>query len=464
MRKKNHPKSQTMSLNQTFQAFMSYKRPYLKILYFSIFVLFIPTFGIVQAQSTTDSIAIVHLLEKEALTWRMGDPQGHADCWQERPYNRILGSTSTGQFFDAPISMMKNPPATMFGNGGLAVFSNIKMNISGNQAWVSHDEVSVAMDGKQTLSSEMRVLEKVDGNWKLVGQSTHQFLPPAEKKDTTSFIQTVEISTGRIETVYSINKHFEAPNWHPDNYLILNSYGKLYTLNLETKSINHLNTGFATANNNDHGISPDKKWLAISHNDRTDPSPKTYKSAIYIVPIEGGEPRRVTTEVMSFWHGWSPDGKTLAYTGERNGNFDIYTISTIGGKEKRLTDAEGLDDGPDYSPDGKHIFINSFRTGKMQIWRMEADGSNPEQLTFDDYSNWFAHPSPDGKWIAYIAYIENQAQGHPFGKAVKLRLMNLEKREIKDLTPVFFGGQGTINVPSWSPDSQKIAFVSYSIK
>lgn len=284
------------------------------------------------------------------------------------------------------------------------------------------------------------------------------------KVDTTSYIHTVDISTGKIDTVLTIKKHFEAPNWHPNNYLILNSYGKLYTLDVATKKMSLLNTGFANKNNNDHGISPDKKWLAISNVDTNDPSPKRYKSAIYVLPIEGGEPRRITSEVMSFWHGWSADGKTLAYCGERNGNYDIYTISVDGGAEKRLTTTEGLDDGPDYSPDGKYIYFNSYRTGHMQIWRMLADGSNPEQLTFDENSNWFAHPSPDNKWIVYIAYTSDEKQAHLFGKQVKLRLMNLETKAIKDITPVFFGGQGTINVPSWSADSKKIAFVSYLVK
>lgn len=282
--------------------------------------------------------------------------------------------------------------------------------------------------------------------------------------DTTSYIQTVDIKTGKIDTILTIKKHFEAPNWHPNNYLILNSYGKLYTLDVATKKLNLLNTGFAINNNNDHGISPDKKWLAISNVDKKDPSKKAYKSAIYVLPIEGGEPRRITPEVMSFWHGWSADGKTLAYCGERNGNYDIYSIGVEGGTEKRLTTTEGLDDGPDYSADGKYIYFNSYRTGHMQIWRMLADGSNPEQLTFDENSNWFAHPSPDNKWIVYIAYTSDEKQAHLFGKNVKLRLMNLETKEIKDITPVFYGGQGTINVPSWSGDSKKVAFVGYSVK
>ena len=290
------------------------------------------------------------------------------------------------------------------------------------------------------------------------------FAMAQSKKDTTSYIQTLNIKTGKIDTILAIKKHFEAPNWHPDNYLILNSYGKIFTLDLTSKKLTELNTGFATACNNDHGISPDKKWLVISHNDRSDPSPKSYKSALYVLPITGGEPRRVTPEVPSFWHGWSPDGKTLAYCAERNGNFDVYTIGIEGGTEKRLTTTEGLDDGPDYSPDGKYIYFNSYRTGHMQIWRMLADGSQAEQMTFDTNSNWFAHPSPNNKWIVYIAYTSDEKQSHLFGKNVKLCLMNPKSKAIKDITPVFYGGQGTINVPSWSPDSKKVAFVSYSVK
>lgn len=284
------------------------------------------------------------------------------------------------------------------------------------------------------------------------------------KPDTTSYIQTLDIKTGKIDTVLAIKKHFEAPNWHPDNYLVLNSKGRIFTLDLATKKLTELNTGFATACNNDHGISPDKKWLVVSHNDKNDPSSKSYKSAMFILPITGGEPRKITPDVPSYWHGWSPDGKTLAYCAERNGNYDVYTVSVEGGPEKRITTTEGLDDGPDYSPDGKYIYFNSYRTGHMQIWRMLADGSHPEQLTFDANSNWFAHPSPNNKWIVYIAYTSDEKQSHLFGKNVKLCLMNTKSKAIKDITPVFYGGQGTINVPSWSADSKKVAFVSYSVK
>jgi TolB protein len=432
---------------------------------------FILTFVLISthAQSPQDSIAIVRLLEKEAATWRSGDIKAHADCWQIRPYSRILVSTGDGSGLDVPPAIIVNPPASMVGNGGHATLYNFKMSIQSKNAWVNHDEVSVAKDGKQSYTREIRILEKVQNQWKLVAQSTHVYKPatPATaqiQKDTTSYVQILDITTGKIDTVIAINKHFEAPNWHPDNYLIVNSKGKIHTLDLASKKLTELNTGFATECNNDHGISPDKKWLVVSHNDKADTSTKAYKSAIYILPIGGGTPKRITSEVMSFWHGWSPNGKTLAYCAERNGNYDIYSIGVEGGAEKRLTATEGLDDGPDYSADGKYIYFNSYRTGQMQIWRMLADGSNPEQLTFDENSNWFAHPSPDNKWIVYIAYTSDEKQAHLFGKNVKLCLMNLETKAIKDITPVFYGGQGTINVPSWSPDSKKFAFVSYSVK
>ncbi len=422
-------------------------------------------FSFTTAVSQSDSLQIVELLQHEAATWRNGDIGAHAKCWQARHYNRILVSMSSGNVIDAPIDLMLNPPSNMVGNGGFAFHSNYMMSINGSSAWVSHDEVSVGKDGKESYSKETRMLEKINNDWRLVGQTAMMYAPEKKsaKPDTTSYVQTVDIESGKIHTISIIKDHFEAPNWHPDNYLILNSKGKLYTLDLASKERKLINTGFADQSNNDHGISPDKKWLVISHNDTKDPSPKLYKSAIYVLPIKGGEPRRVTSEVMSFWHGWSPDGKRLAYCAERNGNYDVYTIGVEGGKETRLTTDAGLDDGPDYSPDGKYIYYNSYKSGHMQIWRMHTDGSNQEQLTFDENSNWFAHPSPDGKWIVYIAYLSDEKQQHLFGKQVKLRLMDLTTKAIRDLTPAFYGGQGTINVPSWSPDSKKIAFVSYSV-
>ena len=281
-----------------------------------------------------------------------------------------------------------------------------------------------------------------------------------------SKLEVFDLETKKRTVVYESEDHFEAPNWSKDGeYLLVNSYGKLFQLHLKTKKKIHINTGFADKINNDHGISPDGSLLVISHSDQ--PNDK-YEDAdymtsrIYTLPITGGTPEVVTANIPSFWHGWSPDGRILTYTALRNGNFDIYAIDVKGGEENRLTQHEGLDDGPDFSPDGKYIYYNSMQSGKMEIWRMKTDGSEKEQLTDDHYSNWFPHPSPDGKYLVYISYIIDQDDQHPAMKDVALRLYDLKDHSIETMC-YLTGGQGTINVPSWSPDGNKFAFVSYEV-
>jgi Tol biopolymer transport system component len=283
-----------------------------------------------------------------------------------------------------------------------------------------------------------------------------------------SLLLTLEVRSGRIDTVHAEYRHFEAPNWSRDGrFFVVNSAGRLYRVRAvgEDSRLEEIPTGFATQANNDHGISPDGRYIVLSHSAQehiVDPAASWLASSVYIAPITGSAtPVKITTKAPSFWHGWSPDGKTLAFVGRRDDEWDIYTIPSGGGVERRLTSCRGLDDGPDYSPDGKFIYYNSYCSGKMEIWRMRADGSKPEQLTRDAYSNWFPHPSPSGRWVVYLAFLEDQGEGHPFGKQVKLRLMDLRDRSVRDLTAPFFGGQGTINVPSWSPDSRRVAFVAY---
>jgi len=282
-----------------------------------------------------------------------------------------------------------------------------------------------------------------------------------------STLVTVDVTTGHIDTVISEDIHFEAPNWSPDGrFFLVNSRGRVYRLSATDASrLEEIPSGFATRINNDHGISADGTRIVFSHSAAehiVDPQQDWLASSIYIMPVGGSAtPVKVTTKAPSFWHGWSPDGKTLAYVGRRDGEFDIYTIDVRGGEERRLTTCRGLDDGPDYSPDGAWLYYNSYCSGKMEIWRMRSDGSQQEQLTRDAFSNWFPHPSPDGRWVVYIAYLEDQKEGHPFGRQVKLRLMNTRDHSVRDLTAPFFGGQGTLNVPSWSPDSRRVAYVVY---
>lgn len=272
-----------------------------------------------------------------------------------------------------------------------------------------------------------------------------------------STLETIAVASGDRRVVHVVPERIEAPNWSRDGqFLIFNGGGRLHRIPVAGGKPEVIDTGSAIRNNNDHGISPDGTMLAIS-----DQSHQDRRSRVHVVPIAGGSPRLVTENAPSYWHGWSPDGKTLVFCGERNGEFDIYSIPVEGGQETRLTDAKGLDDGPEYSPDGQYIYFNSVRTGLMQIWRMKPDGSGQEQITFDESNNWFPHISPDGRSMVFLTY-DKEVTGHPPNKEVMLRVMSLADRKVRILTRLF-GGQGTINVPSWSPDSRRLAFVSYQL-
>jgi TolB protein len=272
-----------------------------------------------------------------------------------------------------------------------------------------------------------------------------------------SKLELVDVASGKREIIHSAPYSIQAPNWTTDGKaLIFNDYlGVMYRFDLQTGIPKAINTGAVKNNNNDHALSFDGKMIGLSN------SAKGMGSIIFTVPIEGGEPKQITPTGPSYLHGWSPDGKYLVFCGDRNGAFDVYKIPSSGGKEIRLTDAEGLDDGPEYSPDGKYIYFNSVRSGSMQIWRMKPDGRDQEQVTDDEYNNWFAHVSPDGKSICFITFLRSEAPpgSHPPYKHVYLRLKSLDSGKTRTIA-YFYGGQGSINTPSWSPDSKKIAFVS----
>jgi Tol biopolymer transport system component len=283
-------------------------------------------------------------------------------------------------------------------------------------------------------------------------------LPPASAASTLySALEIVSVASTDRRVVYIAPERFEAPNWMPDGKtLLFNRKGRIEKIAVAGGAPEALDTGSATRCNNDHLISPDGTQLGISDNSQED-----HESLVYIVPIRGGPPRRITQKSPSYLHGWSPDGKTMAFVGERNGDFDIYAIPAAGGEETRLTTAKGLDDGPEYTRDGKYIYFNSERTGHMQIWRMRADGSEQEQITFGEENDWFPHISPNGEQMVFLTY-DKSVSGHPENKDVMLRLMSLKDKKIRVLAKLF-GGQGTVNVPSWSPDGSQLAFVSYQL-
>lgn len=282
-----------------------------------------------------------------------------------------------------------------------------------------------------------------------------------EGKKVVSLLHIYNIETGQYETLLKENRHFEAPNWSPDGtFLLINSNGILEKINVSNGKSTPFNTSPVERCNNDHGYSFDGKTLYISSGKK---EIEQHTSFIYKVDAKGGTPVQITPKTPSYWHGVSPDGQYIVYCAERNGNYDIFKMKSTGGEEIRLTTEEHLDDGPEYDSKGNFIYFNSYRTQQMQIWRMQPDGKDPEQLTTDSYSNWFPHVSPDNSKFIMISYIEDQKQGHPFGRQVKLRMYDLLTKEIKDLTKPFYGGQGTINVNSWHPKGTHFAFVSYEL-
>lgn len=282
-------------------------------------------------------------------------------------------------------------------------------------------------------------------------------------------LEVLDVATGDRTVLYRSPDPLQAPNWTRDGRALLyNNGGRMYRFDLAARTPALLETGVATNNNNDHVLSFDGRTLGLSHQVAAEDN----RSVVFTAPAGGGAATRVTPPSVSgpsYLHGWSPDGRFVVYTGQRGGNFDIYRIPVAGGQEVRLTSTPGLDDGPEYTPDGRWIYFNSVRSGTMQVWRMRPDGSAPEQVTNDGFNNWFPHVSPDGRWIVFISFMPDVPPGdHPWYKHVYLRLIPTPAATSgaaraggrPRVLAYVYGGQGTINVPSWSPDSRRIAFVS----
>jgi Tol biopolymer transport system component len=279
-----------------------------------------------------------------------------------------------------------------------------------------------------------------------------------QPRPTKSELCIYDLASEVSRCILSTADRIEAPNWTPDGrFLLVNGGGKLFEVDLRNPALKQISTGEVSRVNNDHGVSPDGKTLVIS------------AGHMYRLPRAGGVPQQITQKTPSYYHGWSPDGKMLAYCAQRDKNFDLYVIPLEGGDEIRVTAHPGHDDGPDYSPDGRWIYFNSDRGGETSIWRIPAGKAAPQDEAAElviggPRADWFPHPSPDGKWMVYLSYPES-TPGHPANKQVELRLIPLDAGPPAQQKPrtlaTFTGGQGTINVNSWAPDSRSFAYVRY---
>ena len=276
-----------------------------------------------------------------------------------------------------------------------------------------------------------------------------------------------DATTGKTTVIYDTQELIEAPNWTLDGkWLVYNADGRLFRIAPDGSDGPHrIHTAPVENLNNDHVLAPDGKMVFVSAND----------GHLYVVALTGGVPKKLSNDqdpkrkYRHYLHGISPDGKMLTYVAyEKKGDGNMMRIAVIpaaGGTEAYLTDGACPVDGPEYSPDGKWLYYNgegaARRPGHAQIFRMRPDGSGVEQLTHDDRVNWFPHISPDGKLMCYISFPQGTL-GHPADKAVILRLAGPDGSNMRDFD-AFNGGQGTINVPSWAPTSDRFAYVRYPV-
>jgi TolB protein len=400
----------------------------------------------------------IGIIARESLSGdsRYADACVHGDELTSLQYRDALGANTA----EVPLSVFYPTHIQLERNGNTFIFSAATpgQNYKSVIKELALNEELFA--GLFICSHRDSVLEKaIFSNVRLVIPIHKNFV--AHREFIGSHIEVMEVQTGKREILYSAPNSLQAPNWTKDGKsLLYNSEGLMYKFDLASKKIEKLNTGPVVKNNNDHVISFNGKMLALSSFE----NPGNV-STLFTLPIGGADQPKQVTKIEwghSYLHGWSPDGKKLTYTAFRNKQYDICTIDLATGVETQLTNSKFLDDSPEYSPDGQWIYFNSVRTGTMKLWRMKPDGSKPEQLTFDDCNDWFPHISPDGKWILFLSYMPDiNPSDHPWYKQVYLRLMPVSGGAPKTIAYIY-GGQGTINTPSWSPDGKKVAFVSNS--
>ncbi|MBI2690119.1 MAG: TolB family protein [Acidobacteria bacterium] len=274
-----------------------------------------------------------------------------------------------------------------------------------------------------------------------------------------SHITIYDFKTHKSREVHRGDGIIEAPNWTRDGkFLLVNTGGNLYKLPIAGGALEKINVGDYRCNN-DHDLSKDGARLAFSAS-----SPQSRQSQVFVAGADGADVQLRTPLAPSYFHGWSPDGKWLAFVGQREGKYELFRVAAAGGPEERLTSKGAYDDGPEYTPDGKWIYFNSNRSGGWDIWRMPAEGAGPadakaERITNDEWEDWFPHFSPNGKRMIFLSFPKG-TPGHN-GRMPGMALRLCKKNGKHKILTTFFGGQGTINVNSWSPDSSQFAYVVY---
>lgn len=398
--------------------------------------------------------ACKHIDGLTLLQWRPYRGMYMRDPEEEIFFSKRGGQTIQLERIGKMITMRIAHPGEPLQDVGSAEEAGLKDDVLVGVYICAHDSNTVAHAKIWNVRIDKPVINEYTSNPHVVATPLKDVL--------ASRLEIVEVATGNRKVIHEADGRFEAPNWMPDGKkLLFNQGGNLYTILIEGGATEQLNTGSINKSNNDHAISFDGKMLAISSSREGMPGGG---STLYVLPLAGGEPRLITQNTPSYLHGWNPNGKEVAIVAKRNGStvYNLYKVSLADSKETPLTfNTTGHVDGPEYSPDGKYIYYNANVSGTMQIWRMKTDGSGKEQLTFDEFHNWFPHISPDGKWMAFISFpLSINPDSHPSYKNVTIRVMPLTSPGAPKVVAYLYGGQGTLNAPSWSPDSRYLAFVS----
>jgi TolB protein len=322
------------------------------------------------------------------------------------------------------------------------------------------------------LSNHLRSSRKLTAIAFLVLASTLSARAQGSEPHLRSRVFIYNMHDGSSHLVYTADTIWEAPNWSPDGkYLIANSGGGIYKFVLMQDGTAEPQKLALTDDyrcNNDKALSPDGTKLAFSASTTTSKG-----SQVFLADADGNNVKLMVSETPSYFHGWSPDNKTLAFVAQRNGSgqYDIYATPAAGGAETQINSNIHQDDGPDYSPDGKWIYINSDRSGKEAIWRFPATGAGhndekAQMVVSDALEDWFPHISPDGKKMVYIGYPAGTPTHNPRTVHIELKLAEVSHGNVsapKKTLVEAIGGQGTMNVNSWAPDSMRFAYVTYEV-